>query len=1002
MKPEKINLRYKDEKSDKVYHVFLQKEGGLFVVNFEYGKFDGTLKSGTKTKSAVDYDKAKVIYDKLVKSKTDKGYAAIGDSKDEESKKASMKSVKKSSSSDKYFEELKICIEKKKPVIPILRSIPKKIYNDVAELINPFILEISDYKTRKESDYHHDRKKILFKIRYFLGSTKQMKSYYYNDFIPELEELLLVYVRPDFDELINQSGIRYLIRMDYWKKGYIKRENNHQFAWEVAGCANSVLDKSIKSVLKRLRKHKETLAEDIWLIFNPLISIEGPARILWEDTIKELISKEEISRDKVFKSIYSMNLSVESLSTNQSFRKREAAVMSWFFKFMTSLKPEPEELLLIQEELLASLECDFPAIRKISITFLKKISNEGDFNTRLFIESAAQVLKLGANAEVKAILTIYKGLVKDSNDNLAAIISSCQKALINPDIKAQELLNGFIVENANEKDVKKAQKEIVELKKPKELSADDLGGWTEAEIDKISGLLLSVDDRNVEVALSLLEGRAFPKILISEVFAIVKLTGNESILNSCYKIIEDNGSKNVVEMLEKDFYLSHATESTIKKNIKTYTADNELDGIKIARALYKKEKLGVAYLLSESSEANQKEVFSDFITGTSLNLSESSLTTIPKALFDFTELTSIDLSDNNIATIPPNIKVFKNLKVLNLTSNKIKSIHKNIASLTQLEELYLANNKLKEGIPDYLFDLVGLKKLDLTDLQNQDEQHELSMKILNLKNLERFKLDYHKYSKSYNSYSNYPQIKEVAGNPIDMAPFAIAEAAFDQGDLTPTAYILEHADTKLKKKVLDHYYDSKTKTMDFKHQLLNVIPEDILTYKIEVLNLDLCHLGKGRNYAARPWKKDKEELQKTAIIAKMVDLKELNLKSNYLRELSDLSGLTKLKKLFLEDVFIEKMDNYDKLKNLEELVLDDLDLVAFPNWIFELKNLKMLKLRDPFNKKAIKLKIEDFAGLKKLKNLKKLELSGFKWSYFDKEEFEKVKKYVPAGCDFKD
>jgi len=74
MKTKSTELYFKDAKSDKHYNTSLEKLGELFIVNFAYGKRGGNLKEGTKTPKPVAYDKALKIYDKLVKSKTDKGY----------------------------------------------------------------------------------------------------------------------------------------------------------------------------------------------------------------------------------------------------------------------------------------------------------------------------------------------------------------------------------------------------------------------------------------------------------------------------------------------------------------------------------------------------------------------------------------------------------------------------------------------------------------------------------------------------------------------------------------------------------------------------------------------------------------------------------------------------------------------------------------------------------------------------------------------------------------
>jgi len=75
MTSENITLYFKQGSSDKVYTASLEEvENNRFVVNFAYGRRGATLTTGTKTKTPVDYASAKKTYDKLVKSKTSKGY----------------------------------------------------------------------------------------------------------------------------------------------------------------------------------------------------------------------------------------------------------------------------------------------------------------------------------------------------------------------------------------------------------------------------------------------------------------------------------------------------------------------------------------------------------------------------------------------------------------------------------------------------------------------------------------------------------------------------------------------------------------------------------------------------------------------------------------------------------------------------------------------------------------------------------------------------------------
>ena len=72
-------LFYQNEEtnSDKVYEVWLEEdETGLgFFVWFAYGRYGSELKQGIKNSDPVDYDEAKLIYNKLIDSKVKKGYS---------------------------------------------------------------------------------------------------------------------------------------------------------------------------------------------------------------------------------------------------------------------------------------------------------------------------------------------------------------------------------------------------------------------------------------------------------------------------------------------------------------------------------------------------------------------------------------------------------------------------------------------------------------------------------------------------------------------------------------------------------------------------------------------------------------------------------------------------------------------------------------------------------------------------------------------------------------
>jgi bifunctional non-homologous end joining protein LigD len=78
MVKESIALSYQEGASDKVYNVELVEQSTGFLVNFAYGRRGNSLLTGAKTKEPVTYEVAKKTFDKLVKSKTAKGYKEEG------------------------------------------------------------------------------------------------------------------------------------------------------------------------------------------------------------------------------------------------------------------------------------------------------------------------------------------------------------------------------------------------------------------------------------------------------------------------------------------------------------------------------------------------------------------------------------------------------------------------------------------------------------------------------------------------------------------------------------------------------------------------------------------------------------------------------------------------------------------------------------------------------------------------------------------------------------
>ena len=74
-----VHLEFREGTSDKEYNAWVEEAAtNKYVVNFSFGRREGTLQTGSKTSSPVSFESACDTYTKLVHSKTVKGYKEVG------------------------------------------------------------------------------------------------------------------------------------------------------------------------------------------------------------------------------------------------------------------------------------------------------------------------------------------------------------------------------------------------------------------------------------------------------------------------------------------------------------------------------------------------------------------------------------------------------------------------------------------------------------------------------------------------------------------------------------------------------------------------------------------------------------------------------------------------------------------------------------------------------------------------------------------------------------
>lgn len=226
------------------------------------------------------------------------------------------------------------------------------------------------------------------------------------------------------------------------------------------------------------------------------------------------------------------------------------------------------------------------------------------------------------------------------------------------------------------------------------------------EIQNLSNLLLSKEDTNTALAFELMQDPTVTQQLLTELFAVYKLTEEETLKSTAKEKIEAVANEKTLALLSSGKRLSRSghyapNEKTIASNIDFYVSSSgqELQGVKLALALVKKYGHGYEYLFKHLSSPELIAFFQDFKQGNVFSFTQKGVSKLPKEVFmieGIEEIEEFDVSKNKLASIPAGIAKLNNLKKLVVSSNNIKTINKAILKLDQLAYLDINDNKFKE------------------------------------------------------------------------------------------------------------------------------------------------------------------------------------------------------------------------------------------------------------------------------------------------------------------
>lgn len=191
--------------------------------------------------------------------------------------------------------------------------------------------------------------------------------------------------------------------------------------------------------------------------------------------------------------------------------------------------------------------------------------------------------------------------------------------------------------------------------------------------EHIGQLLLSGQDENILLALTLFKQGGFPKELLTELFLAHRQTDDTAIHRESERLIRQYGSINLVDELKKNqaIFYNYASEISVKRKLKSLQKRTELDCLKIAWHGYHAYKKGFTFLLSELPEKESIQLLRERMENKHLSLAQIGLTTLPTPLFELQDLEVLDLSFNyQLRSISTKLlPKLKQLKILILKGN---------------------------------------------------------------------------------------------------------------------------------------------------------------------------------------------------------------------------------------------------------------------------------------------------------------------------------------------
>ncbi|MCP4441999.1 MAG: hypothetical protein GY810_24075 [Aureispira sp.] len=230
--------------------------------------------------------------------------------------------------------------------------------------------------------------------------------------------------------------------------------------------------------------------------------------------------------------------------------------------------------------------------------------------------------------------------------------------------------------------------------------------------ENVAMLLSSTDHQNIDLAFQILKTGGVPQDLITELFLIAKNPKlPKGLRKQAKSYITLHGSDTLKKRIQthKMIFPGYINENKHTRNIKFYTNDTELDGVKVGQYIYNHTRQGIKFWFEQMDKAQRKEAITSLAQDPKFIL-KARYFKDKNEIYEYTQVQGLELNSKRLAALPEALFKFKNLKRLNLSRNKLTELPEELAQLRQLQWLNISYNKIAT-FPEVLDQMPNLKEM---------------------------------------------------------------------------------------------------------------------------------------------------------------------------------------------------------------------------------------------------------------------------------------------------